>query len=205
MSKRIEPHGGSLQVLYLPADEAAAAKRQSVDLPSWPLTQRQLCDIKLLLNGGFSPLTGFLNEADYDRVLEAMRLADGTLWPMPVTLDVTAAAAEPLAVGDRLALRDHEGWLIAILAIESMWRPDKRREAERVFATADEEHPGVDYLLNRTHPVYLGGRLVGIEKPVDHDFIQYRHEPADLRHLFDQRGWSRVVAYQTRTPMHRAH
>jgi len=205
MTERIAPHGGSLKVLYLPADEAAAAKREAVDLPSWPLTQRQLCDIKLLLNGGLSPLTGFLAQADYDGVVDAMRLADGTLWPMPVTLDVSEAAAEPLAVGGRLALRDHEGWLIAILTIESIWRPDKRREAEQVFATADEEHPGVDFLLNRTHPVYLGGRLDGIEKPVDYDFVQRRHEPADLRRLFDQRGWSRVVAFQTRTPMHRAH
>ncbi len=94
MSKRIDPHGGELKVLYLADDEVSAAKHESVDLPSWPLTQRQLCDIKLLLNGGFSPLTGFLNEADYNRVLEAMRLADGTLWPMPVTLDVTEAAVE---------------------------------------------------------------------------------------------------------------
>jgi sulfate adenylyltransferase len=205
MSKRIDPHGGELKVLYLADDEVSAAKRESVDLPSWPLTQRQLCDIKLLLNGGFSPLTGFLNEADYNPVLEAMRLADGTLWPMPVTLDVTEAAVESLSLGDRLALRDHEGWLIAILTIGSIWRPDKHREAEQVYATTDEEHPGVDYLLNRAHAVYLGGRLEGIEKSVDHDFIQHRHEPAELRQLFDQRSWSRVVAYQTRTPMHRAH
>ena len=205
MSQRIDPHGGDLKVLYLADDEVSAAKHKSVELPSWPLTQRQLCDIKLLLNGGFSPLTGFLNEADYNPVLEAMRLADGTLWPMPVTLDVTEAAVESLSLGDRLALRDHEGWLIAILTIGSIWRPDKHREAERVYATTDEEHPGVDYLLNRAHAVYLGGRLEGIEKSVDHDFIQHRHEPAELRQLFDQRGWSRVVAYQTRTPMHRAH
>ena len=205
MSKRIDPHGGALKILYLTDEKIGVAKQESVELPSWPLTQRQLCDIKLLLNGGFSPLTGFLNEADYDRVLDAMRLADGTLWPMPITLDVTEAAAEPLSLGDRLALRDHEGWLIAILTIESIWRPDKRREAEQVFATADEEHPGVDYLVNRAYPVYLGGRLEGIEKSVDHDFIQHRHEPAELRRLFDQRSWSRVVAYQTRTPMHRAH
>jgi sulfate adenylyltransferase len=205
MSKRIDPHGGALKVLYLTDEKIAAAKQESVELPSWPLTQRQLCDIKLLLNGGFSPLTGFLSEADYDRVLDAMRLSDGTLWPMPVTLDVSEAAAEPLSLGDRLALRDHEGWLIAILSIESIWRPDKRREAEQVFATADEEHPGVDYLVNRAHPVYLGGRLEGIEKSVDHDFIQHRHEPAELRQVFDQRSWSRIVAYQTRTPMHRAH
>jgi sulfate adenylyltransferase len=205
MSKRIDPHGGDLKVLYLTDAEVSAAKQESVELPSWPLTQRQLCDIKLLLNGGFSPLTGFLNEADYDQVLEAMRLSDGTLWPMPVTLDVTEAAVESLSLGNRLALRDHEGWLIAILTIESIWRPDKRREAEQVYATTDEEHPGVDYLLNRAHPVYLGGRLEGIEKSVDHDFIQHRHDPAELRQLFDQRGWSQVVAYQTRTPMHRAH
>ncbi len=205
MNKRIDPHGGELKVLYLADDRIEAAKRESVELPSWPLTQRQLCDIKLLLNGGFSPLTGFLGEADYDRVVEEMRLGDGTLWPMPVALDVSEAAAEAVSAGDRLALRDHEGWLIAILTIESIWRPDKRREAELVFGTADEEHPGVDFLMNRAHPVYLGGRLEGVEKPVDHDFIQYRHEPAVLRRLFDQRSWSRVVAYQTRTPMHRAH
>jgi sulfate adenylyltransferase len=205
MSKRVEPHGGSLSVLYLPAAAATEAKRESVDLPSWALTQRQLCDIKLLLNGGFSPLTGFLSESDYDHVVETMRLADGTLWPLPITLDVTAAAAEPLSVGDRLALRDHEGWLIAILSVESIWRPDKRREAELVYGSADEEHPGVDSLLNRTHPVYLGGRLEGVEKSGDHDFVQHRHDPAELRRVFDQRGWSRVIAYQTRTPMHRAH
>jgi sulfate adenylyltransferase len=198
MSKRIEPHGGELKILYLADGQIGAVKQESVELPSWPLTQRQLCDIKLLLNGGFSPLT-------YDRVVEAMRLSDGTLWPMPITLDVSEAAAEPLSVGDRLALRDHEGWLIAILTIESIWRPDRQREAEQVFGTADEEHPGVDYLLNRAHPVYLGGRLEGIEKSVEHDFVKHRHEPAELRQLFDQRAWSRVVAYQTRTPMHRAH
>ena len=96
MSKRIDPHGGELKILYLAGDQIATAKQDSVELPSWPLTQRQLCDIKLLLNGGFAPLTGFLNEADYEPVVEAMRRADGTLWPMPVTLDVTEAAAEPL-------------------------------------------------------------------------------------------------------------
>ena len=97
MSKRIEPHGGELKVLYLADGQIGAVKQESVELPSWPLTQRQLCDIKLLLNGGFSPLTGFLKEADYDRVVEAMRLGDGTLWPMPITLDVSEAAADRMS------------------------------------------------------------------------------------------------------------
>ncbi len=201
----IEPHGGTLKVLYLPAEKAAALRRESAALPCWDLSQRQLCDLKLLLSGGFSPLEGFLGERDYEQVLAAMRLADRSVWPIPVTLDVTEKFAGGLRAGDAIGLRDPEGFMIAVMTVEDIFTPDRRREAEAVFATVDEFHPGVDHLLNRTHPVYLGGQLRGITRPTEYDFRQLRDEPADLRHRFEQWGWTRVVAFQTRNPMHRAH
>jgi sulfate adenylyltransferase len=201
----IEPHGGTLRVLYLPTDKAAAYRRTAAEYPAWNLNQRQLCDLKLLLNGGFSPLTGFLGEADYAQVLERMRLADGTLWPIPVTLDVPRKFVDGLRPGQSIGLRDPEGFLIAAMTVESIFEPDSRREAEAVFGTTDEAHPGVDYLLNQTHPVYLGGPLTGITRPVEYDFAQLRDDPKDLRAKFERRGWQRVVAFQTRNPMHRAH
>jgi sulfate adenylyltransferase len=201
----IEPHGGTLRVLYLPPEEAAAARAEAAEYPAWNLTQRQLCDLKLLLNGGFSPLTGFLGEADYEPVLARMRLADGTLWPIPITLDVTRKFVDGLRPGQRIGLRDPEGFLIAAMTVASIFEPDRRREAEAVFGTADEMHPGVDYLLNQTHPVYLGGALTGITRPVEYDFAQLRDDPKELRARFERWGWQRVVAFQTRNPMHRAH
>jgi sulfate adenylyltransferase len=205
MTPLIAPHGNILRDLYLAPDDAVALKRAAVRVPSWTLTPRQMCDVKLLLNGGFSPLDGFLGEADYHRVVDDMRLADGTLWPMPITLDVDRTTADSIGVGDRLALRDPEGWLVAVLAVSSKWTPDKHREAERVFGTTDTAHPGVDHLLNEAHPIYVGGRLAGVDRPIDYDFKHHRHDPAELRRLFQQWGWSRIVAFQTRNPMHRAH
>ena len=201
----IEPHGGTLRVLYLPSEEAAAFKLEAAGYPSWDLSQRQLCDLKLLLNGGFSPLVGFVGEQDYEQVLERMRLGDGTLWPIPVTLDVARKFVDGMRAGQRIGLRDPEGFLIATMTVESIWEPDRRREAQAVFGTTDEAHPGVDYLLNQTHPVYLGGPLVGIARPVEYDFTQLRDDPQDLRAKFKRWGWQRVVAFQTRNPMHRAH
>ena len=132
MTKIIPPHGGDLKLLYTQADELAALKQAAIDYPSWTLNRRQYCDITLLQNGGFSPLEGFLNEGDYDRVVEDLRLADGTIWPIPVTLDVSPEFAAPLTLGDRIALRDAEGWLIAVMTVESAWKPDKALEAEKV-------------------------------------------------------------------------
>ena len=134
-----------------------------------------------------------------------MRLADGTLWPIPVTLDVSRKFVDGLRPGQRIGLRDPEGFLIAAMTVESVFEPDRRREAAAVFGTTDETHPGVDYLLNRTNPVYLGGPLTGIAPPVEYDFAQLRDDPKDLRAKFARRGWQRVVAFQTRNPMHRAH
>ena len=200
-----EPHGGELKNCYLPAGEVPGAKARSRDLPSWDLTMRQLCDLELLLNGAFSPLDGFLGESDYDGVLADMRLSSGVFWPIPITLDVDERFAEPLREGDTIALRDAEGVLIATLEISSIFRPDTEREARAVFATVDSTHPGVNYLRNRTHPVYLGGRVKGVEAPTHYDFKHLRNDPQELRDRFGKLGWRRVVAFQTRNPMHRAH
>ena len=140
MIRLIEAHGGVLKNLYLDAAEVAPFKAQAQAYPSWDLTPRQLCDLELLLNGGFSPLDGFLNRADYDRVVEEMRLGDGTLWPIPIALDVSEAFAGRIGHGSRVALRDPEGVLIAVLEVGDVWRPDKLREAQQVFG-ADRRRP----------------------------------------------------------------
>jgi sulfate adenylyltransferase len=200
-----EPHGGELKDLYLPQAAVADEKRRSRDLPSWDLSMRQLCDIELLLNGGFSPLEGFQSEQDYRSVIDKMRLADGTIWPMPITLDVTDAFAQSVKVGAKIALRDPEGVLIATMEIASIYRPDKEREAKAVFGTTDDSHPGVNYLLTRANPVYVGGRIAGLEAPTHYDFKHLRDSPREIRERFQKLGWRRVVAFQTRNPMHRAH
>jgi sulfate adenylyltransferase len=200
-----EPHGGKLVDLHLSPAEANEEKRRARDLPSWDLTMRQLCDIELLLNGAFSPLEGFLDQSDYERVLDDMRLANGIFWPMPITLDVTREFAESVNEGDSIALRDPEGVLIATMEVASKLTPDKEREAAAVFGTTDDLHPGVAYLLHRSGPVYLGGRLRGVEAPTHYDFRHLRDTPQELRDRFKKLGWRKVVAFQTRNPMHRAH
>jgi sulfate adenylyltransferase len=201
----IAPHGGELVDLLVGEARARELKGTSRDWPSWDLTLRQLCDLELLLTGAFSPLRGFLGKADYDRVVAELRLADGTLWPMPITLDLPETIADRLERGGMLALRDAEGVMLAALRVEDVWRPDLRAEAQRVFGTTSTEHPGVAHLLERTHPVYVGGRLEGVHAPVHHDYRMLRHTPAELRAEFGKRGWRRIVAFQTRNPMHRAH
>ncbi len=201
----IPPHGGELVNLLAAPDRAAKLKAESVQLPSLTLNDRQLCDLELLLNGGFSPLTGFMGSADVKSVVGDMRLADGTLWPMPVTLDVTEAFAEPLSTGDRVVLRDEEGYPLSVLTVTDIWQPDLKAEAAQVFGTTDTTHPGVAYLLGRSGPVYLGGTLEGVALPMHYDYQLRRHTPRELRERFAKHGWERVVAFQTRNPMHRAH
>ncbi len=201
----ISPHGGVLKNLYLSPEDAAAEKVRAQGMTSWDLTPRQICDIELLLNGAFSPLEGFLGRADYDRCVKEMRLDDGTLWPMPITLDVNEAFAAGLSDGEEIALRDQEGVLIATMTVEDVWSPDKGAEARGVFGTEDEAHPGVRYLLNVAGPTYVGGRLRGVESPIHYDFRHLRQSPQELRDTFQRKGWRKVVAFQTRNPMHRAH
>jgi sulfate adenylyltransferase len=201
----IAPHGGVLVDPLVDQARAEELRAQSATWPSWDLTPRQLCDLELLLNGGFSPLRGFLGSIDYESVRDHMRLADGTLWPIPVTLDVPAELAERLEPGATLALRDPEGVMLAALQVSETWQPDIACEAERVYGTLDQKHPAVAHLLNRTHAWYVAGALEGIQLPVHHDYRGLRHTPAALRAAFEQMGWDRVVAFQTRNPLHRAH
>ncbi|GAA0888533.1 bifunctional sulfate adenylyltransferase/adenylylsulfate kinase [Rhodanobacter soli] len=201
----IAPHGGVLKELYLPPAEAEALKLRSARLPGVDLDTRQLCDLELLLSGAFSPLEGFLGRRDYDRVVKELRLADGTLWPIPITLDVSEEFAAQLSTGSEVALRDSQGVPLAVLEVEDIYWPDRLHEAKRVFGSTDRLHPGVAELLDRTRPVALGGRVRGIQPPAHYDFGELRDTPRSLREWFATNGWSRIVAFQTRNPMHRAH
>ena len=201
----IQPHGGTLVDLQASHEQSAELKAASRDWPSVDLTPRQLCDLELLLNGGFSPLRGFLNKADYTGVCADMRLADGTLWPIPIMLDIPEDLAKTLNAGSTLALRDPEGVMIAALNIEDVWEPDREAEAQAVFGTTNKEHPGVAQLLDRTNPYYVGGTIVGFDPVTHYDYRLMRHTPAELRREFGKLGWTKVVAFQTRNPMHRAH
>jgi len=200
-----EPHGGELKQLYV--DEAAAEqiKQESKDYKSWDLTDRQICDLELILNGAFSPLDGFLTEAEYSSVLKDMRLPNGVLWPMPINLDVSQEFGDSLEAGEKIALRDAEGVLVAVLEVGDVYAPDKSAEAVAAFGADDLAHPAVHYLHNIAGPLYVGGKLTGVEKPTHYDFKLLREDPAEVRARFEKLGWRKVVAFQTRNPLHRAH
>ena len=205
-SHLIPAHGGELVQLIVSAERSAELKSHSREWPSWDLSARQLCDLELLLSGGFSPLRGFMTRADYDGVCNNMRLASGVLWPMPITLDVTEEFAKKLQPGSsKIALRDPEGVMLAVLNVEEVWQPDRKAEAKSVFGTTSPVHPGVGYLLNQANPWYVGGKLEGLQLPSHYDFKALRLTPAELRSEFARMGWRRAVAFQTRNPMHRAH
>ncbi len=147
-------------------ERIAELKSHSKEWPSWDLTARQLCDLELLLTGGFSPLRGFMTRADYEGVCHNMRLANGTLWPMPITLDVTEEFAKKLTPGtSKVALRDPEGVMLAVLNVEEVWQPDRKAEAQAVFASTSAAHPGADYAINKANPWYVGGTLEGTQIP----------------------------------------
>ena len=201
----IAPHGGTLVDLIADADRTTAIKAESRDWPSFDLTPRQLCDLELMMSGAFSPLTGFMTRADFDPVCSDMRLADGTLWPIPITLDVPEELGMSLNPGSNLALRDPEGVMIAALHVEDVWQPDRETEAAAVLGTSNPEHPGVAQLIERTNPYYVGGTITGLSPVTHYDYKLLRHSPAELRAEFAKLGWTKVVAFQTRNPMHRAH
>ncbi len=191
--------------LYVSEATAQTLKHDAGVLPSWDLTLRQVCDLELLMNGGFYPLKGFQTEKDYNGVVENMRTDDGTLWPIPVTLDVTEAFAEKIAPGQDIALRDAEGVILAIMSVTDKWVADKANEAIKVFGANDIAHPAVNYLHNQAGKVYLGGPVKGLQAPVHYDFKGRRDTPNQLRAYFRKLGWTRIVAFQTRNPLHRAH
>ena len=176
-----------------------------LELKSWTLTNRQLCDIEMILNGGFSPLDGFMNQNDYNRVCKKMRLENNLLWPIPITLDINNELADKLEINEKIVLRDKEGFAIALLTVNDIWNPNKEEEAQQIYETTDIYHPGVNILLNETHSTYVGGSIEGIHNPKHYDYPQLRHTPVELRKIFHEKGWSDIIAFQTRNPMHRAH
>lgn len=201
----IKPHGKKLINRYCNDVESKQYKNDAINYQSWTLTDRQLCDLELILNGAFSPLDGFMNQECYNSVLDSNRLLDNTIWPMPIILDVKSDLAEKINPTEKLALRDKEGYLIAIIQISDKWNYDKELEAKKVYGTTDIDHTGVRYLFENGGDVCLGGQVIGIERPHHHDFLNDRLDPNETRKYFKDNGWDKVVAFQTRNPMHRAH
>ena len=191
--------------LYASSNSIENLKIHAGELLSWSLTPRQICDLELIMNGGFYPLEGFLRREDYEEVVQNMRLANGKIWPIPITLDVSEEFANSIKTEQEIALRDQEGVILAILSVSDKWTPNKENEAEKVFGNNDLAHPAVNYLKNTAGPVYLGGKITGIQKPTHYDFRGRRDTPNELRTYFKKLGWQRVVAFQTRNPLHRAH
>lgn len=203
------PHGGILKDLVIrdaPIQEQLV--QEASTLPDVILTERQLCDLELILNGGFSPLEGFMGQADYQNVVTNMRLADGSLWPMPITLDVSSQQVEALKlqIGSKITLRDpRDDNALAILTISDLYKPNKEAEALHVFGSNDLAHPAISYLSKNVQDVYVGGKVQCVSRPKYYDYVALRFTPAELRQQFNKLAWRKVVAFQTRNPMHRAH
>ena len=209
------PHGGKLNDLVIrDASRKQELLAKAATLPKLVLTDRQLCDLELLLVGGFSPLEGFLDQEDYESVVSDMRLfsvkgknGKGLLWPMPITLDVSKNEASKHSKGSEIVLVDpRDETPLAILTVGSIYTPDKKVEAEKVFR-GDPEHPAVRYLNETAGEVYIGGKLAGLSYPTHYDYVELRKTPTELREEFQRLGWAdkNTVAFQTRNPMHRAH
>ena len=186
------------------ASQAHDAGRAPRSAPRWRLRPRQLCDLELLGSGGFAPLRTFLGRADYDAVCDRMRLADGRLWPVPVTLDLPEEVIRDAERAGAVVLADEEGDL-AVLTLAEIWRPDRLGEAAAVLGTTDRAHPSVAYLVEQTHPWYVSGPLQVLRMPGHPGLPPLVHSPAHVRAELARRGWTQVVAFNTRNPMHGAH
>ncbi|KAK0455001.1 hypothetical protein EV421DRAFT_1944292 [Armillaria borealis] len=203
------PHGGVLKDLVArDATISHQLKEEAETLPEIVLTERQLCDLELITNGGFSPVEGFMTEKDYQSVVDTLHLANGVLFPIPITLDVSGEVINRLSIqpGSRLSLRDpRDEEPLAIITVEDIYKPDRVKEAIQVFGADDPAHPSVSYLRRRVQDFYIGGKLQAIQAPAHFDYVALRFTPAELRSHFKKLSWRKVVAFQTRNPMHRAH
>ena len=199
----IAPHGGKLVNRVLVEEERSEALERAADLPRLSLDAWELSDLEMIANGAFSPLEGFMNCADYRRVVEEMRLASGLVWSLPVILAVDREEAGGLREGQQVALVDGRGVVVGLLTLEEKFTCHKERDAGLIFGTTDPAHPGVNRLLGQGE-VLLGGKVAVVNR-LRPAFPQYHFDPADTRRIFQERGWRRVVGFQTRNPVHRAH
>ena len=204
MNGTIDPHGGALVQRFAAADDRAHWLRRAASLPRITLNRREISDLEMIAVGAFSPLTGFMGKADYDSVVAHMRLANGLPWTIPVTLAVRAENDGRYAPGEDVALVEPSGKPLAVLHLAEKYRPDKRREAAEVYRTTEEAHPGVQAVYAQGD-VYLGGTITALDRPSEVEFTDHRLDPAQSRALFAEKGWKRIVAFQTRNPIHRAH
>ncbi|MBW2127043.1 MAG: bifunctional sulfate adenylyltransferase/adenylylsulfate kinase [Deltaproteobacteria bacterium] len=191
----VEPYGGELTNLLVSPERRKILKEVALNLPEIVLNERQMCDLELLSEGALSPLRGFMTRPDYESVLDRMRLQNGLLWPLPICLDISETQAKSLEAGQSLALRDPEGFLLAV---------EREKESTRIYRTTDRIHPGARYILETGGDYYVGGELEVLSLPVHFDFRQLRQTPVEVRDLYKKLGWHRVVGFQTRNPIHRA-
>jgi len=196
-------HGGSAIQLIVNEERATMLKNIALNLPDITLNDRQLCDLELLATGVFSPLDGFMTRPDYEAVLDRMRLQSGVLWPIPVCLSISDTKSRTLEAGQSLALRDHEGFLLAIMHIEDMWSVNREKEALLVYGTTNITHQGVQYLYNTEGDYYIGGKVEVLSTPLHFDFKQLRMTPQETRSVYQKLKWQRVVGFQTRNPIQR--
>ncbi len=199
----IEPHGGELIEKILTDEEAREARQQAEELTSLELDGRQASDLEMLGIGGFSPLKGFMDSADHEAVVEDMRLSDGTVWPIPITLSVSSEQADYLAIGEKIGLYNQAEDLLGLLTLEEKYTVDKEKRAEAVFGTTDPGHPGVEKTLEMGE-VCLAGPVEVLPQSSDR-FLEYRLTPRETRDYFAEKDWKSVVGFQTRNPVHRAH
>ncbi len=199
----IEYHGGPPVQLIVNEERATTLKEISLNLPDITLNDRQLCDLELLATGAFSPLDGFMTRSDYESVLDRMRLQNNVLWPIPICLGISDTKARTLEVGQSVTLRDHEGFLLAIMHIEDMWPVDREKEASLVYGTTDITHQGVKYLLSAEGDYYIGGKLEVLSVPLHFDFKQLRMTPQEIRRVYQKLKWKRILGFQTRNPIQR--
>ncbi|MTI62066.1 MAG: sulfate adenylyltransferase [Firmicutes bacterium] len=200
----IKPHGGRLVNKKISGAEREEILEGLKEMPLLRLSRRDLMELENIGVGLYSPLEGFMNEDEYNGVVEEMRLSNGTVWPLPIVLGVSKNKADELKIGSKIALANQAGKVYGILKLEDKFIPDKEKEAQYVYRTRDRNHPGVA-VLNRRGEFLLGGELILVNRLTDLPFASYRHDPIDVRREFRRRGWKQVAAFQTRNPIHRAH
>ena len=201
----IKPHGKTLVSFHLSADKLSEYSELSNNISSLTLSLKQQCDLEMISNGAFSPLSTFNNQKDYEEILLKNKLSNGLVWPIPIVLDVPDQFLKSLDKNEYISLRNTEGFLLAILKVKEFWAPNKKEEANLVFKSNDLNHPGVDYLFNHTNNNYISGELIPIQENKYFDFTHLRKSPQEVRDFFRLNNWKDVIAFQTRNPMHRAH